>query len=308
MQRSPPFDPMPIVDAHHHLWDLEGDLTYPWLTSGEHAYLGDMSALRRTYLPPEYRRDTALHNVIATVHIEAECDRSRQVAETAWVTKMSAEHGMPQAIVAHAWIDEPNSEEILLAHKTFPLVRGIRTKPIISKGPNDSIKGEARSLQDPKWRAGLDLLRKHDLSWDLRVPWWHLEEAADVVREHPKLRVILNHTGYPMDRSPDALRVWRRGMEALADCANVACKISGLPVLGAPFTLEANKPIILDTISMFGVERCMFASNFPVDGLKGSWDYIYTTYKRSVADLDPRDQEKLFAENALKFYRIDLPV
>ena len=104
------------------------------------------------------------------------------------------------------------------------------------------------------------------------------------------------------------LYVWRRGMEALADCANVACKISGLPVLGAPFTLEANKPIILDTISMFGVERCMFASNFPVDGLKGSWDYIYTTYKRAVADLDQRDQEKLFAENALKFYRIDLPV
>ena len=308
MQRSPLFDPMPIVDAHHHLWDLEGELTYPWLTSGEHGYLGDTSALRRTYLPPEYRRDTALHNVIATVHIEAECDRSRQVAETAWVSKMAAEHGMPQAIGAHAWIDEPNSEEILLAHKAFPLVRGIRTKPIISKGPNDSVKGKARSLQDPKWRAGLDLLRKHDLSWDLRVPWWHLEEAADVVREHPELRVILNHTGYPMDRSPDALRVWRRGMEALADCANVTCKISGLPVLGAPFTLAANKPIILDTISMFGVERCMFASNFPVDGLKGSWDYIYTTYKRAVADLDQRDQEKLFAENALKFYRIDLPV
>ena len=297
---------MPIVDAHHHLWDLEGDLTYPWLTSGEHAYLGDNSALRRTYLPPEYRRDTALHNVIATVHIEAECDRSRQVAETAWVSKIASKHGMPNAIVAHAWIDEPNSEEILAEHKTYPLVRGIRTKPIISKGPNDSIKGKARSLQDPKWRAGLDLLRKFDLSWDLRVPWWHLEEAADVVREHPELRVILNHTGYPMDRSPDTLKVWRRGMEALADCANVSCKISGLPVLGEPFTLAANKPIILDTISMFGVDRCMFASNFPVDGLKGSWDYVYTTYKRAVANLDKSEQEKLFAKNALKFYRIDV--
>ena len=63
------------------LWDLEGELTYPWLTSNEHAYMGDNSALRRSYLPPEYRRDTALHNVIATVHIEAECDRRRQVEE-----------------------------------------------------------------------------------------------------------------------------------------------------------------------------------------------------------------------------------
>ena len=307
MKRPELYDPMPIVDAHHHLWDLEGELTYPWLTSGEHAYMGDNSALRRTYLPPEYHRDTALHNVIATVHIEAECDRSRQVAETSWVTKIASKYGMPNAIVAHAWIDEANSEEILSQQKSYPLVRGIRTKPIISKGPDESVRGEPRSLQDPKWRRGLDLLRKHDLSWDLRVPWWHLEEAAEVVREHPGLRVILNHTGYPMDRSPEALVVWRRGMEALAACENVACKISGLPVLGEPYTLASNRPIIRDTISMFGVERCMFASNFPVDGLKGSWDYLYSTYKLAVADFDQNDQEKLFAKNALRFYRIDVP-
>ena len=135
-------DDLPIVDAHHHLWDLAGDLTYPWHTNTEHSYMGDNSALRRTYMPPEFRRDSALHNVIATVHIEAECDRSKQVRETEWLTKVAAEFGMPNAIVAHAWIDEPNSEEILLAHKQFPLVRGIRTKPIISKGPNGSVRGQ----------------------------------------------------------------------------------------------------------------------------------------------------------------------
>jgi predicted TIM-barrel fold metal-dependent hydrolase len=306
MKRPELYDPMPVIDAHHHLWDLEGDLTYPWHSSNEHAYQGDNSALKRTYLPPEYHRDSALHNVVATVHVEAECDRSRQVAETAWVTEMADQYDMPNAIVAHAWIDEPNSEEILLQHKSFPLVRGIRTKPIISKGPDDSVRGQPRSLQDPNWIRGLDLLRKHELSWDLRVPWWHLEEAAEVVREHPDLRVVLNHTGYPMDRSPEAIAVWRRGMEALAACDNVACKISGLPVLGEPYTLTANKPIILDAIAMFGADRCMFASNFPVDGLKGSWDYLYSTYKRAVAHLDLSDRERLFAMNAMKFYRIDV--
>jgi predicted TIM-barrel fold metal-dependent hydrolase len=290
------YDDLPIVDAHHHLWDLEGSLAYPWLTSTEHAYMGDNSALRRTYLPEEYRRDTALHNVIATVHIEAECDRGRQVEETAWLTRIAAETGMPNAIVAHAWIDTPESEEILARHKAFPLVRGIRTKPIISKGPNDSVRGQPRSMQDPKWRKGL--------SWDLRVTWWHLEEAADVVREHPNLRVVLNHTGYPLDRSPEALKVWRRGMEALAACPNVHCKISGLTVLGEPWTLAANKPIIREAIRIFGVDRCMFASNFPVDGLKGSWDYLYSCFKKSVADLPLADRRKLFAENALRFYRI----
>jgi predicted TIM-barrel fold metal-dependent hydrolase len=299
------YDDLPIVDAHHHLWDLAGDLTYPWHTNTEHSYMGDNSALRRTYMPPEFRRDSALHNVIATVHIEAECDRSKQVAETAWLTKVAAEYGMPNAIVAHAWIDEPNSEEILLQHKQYPLVRGIRTKPIISKGPNDSVRGQPRSMQDPKWRKGIGLLAKHDLSWDLRVTWWHLEEAADVVREHPDLRVVLNHTGYPLDRSPEALKVWRRGMEALAALPNnVHCKISGLTVLGEPWTLQANKPIIREAISIFGADRCLFASNFPVDGLKGSWDYLYSCFKASVADMPLTDRRKMFAENALRFYGI----
>lgn len=302
------YDDLPIVDAHHHLWDLEGRITYPWLKpgSGEHSYMGDNARIQRTYMPPEFRRDSALHNVIATVHVEAECDRSKQVAETEWLTGVAQHYGMPNVIVAHAWIDEPNAEEILIAQKKFPMVVGVRTKPIISRGLNDSVKGQPRSIQDPKWRRGLDLLRKHDLSWDLRVPWWHLEEAAEVVLEHPNLRVVLNHTGYPLDRSPEALKVWRRGMEALAACPNVSTKISGLTVLGQPWTVAANKPIIRDTISIFGVDRCMFASNFPVDGLKGSWDYLYSCFKAAVADLPLADRRKLFSENALRVYRIKL--
>ena len=300
------YDDLPIVDAHHHLWDLEGELAYPWLSNAEHSFMGDNARIRRSYMPGEYRRDTALHNVIATVHVEAECDRGKQVAETRWLTGIAKQHGMPNAIVAHAWVDEPNSEEILAQHKQFPLVRGIRTKPVISKGPGDSVKGQPRSLQDRKWRRGLALLEKHDLSWDLRVPWWHLEEAAEVVGEHPGLRVILNHTGYPLDRSPEALGIWRRGMEALAARPNVACKISGLTVLGAPWTLEANKPVILDALAIFGVERCMFASNYPVDGLKGSWDHLYSSFKAAVAHLPPADRRKLFSGNAIRYYRIDL--
>ncbi len=301
------YDDLPIVDAHHHLWDLDGQIRYPWLSNTEHmSFMGDNAAIRRSYLPAEYRRDTALHNVVATVHIEAECDRAQQVAETAWVSSIAKATGMPRTIVAHAWIDEPNSEEILLQHKAFPLVRGIRTKPIISKGPDDSVRGLQRSMQDPNWRRGLGLLEKHDLSWDLRVVWWHLEEAAEVVREHPGLRVVLNHTGYALDRSPEGLVRWRRGMEALAACPNVHCKVSGLVVPGQPWTLAANKPVILDAIRIFGVERCMFASNFPVDGLKASWDHIYSSFKKAVAHMPLADRRRLFSENAIRFYRIKL--
>jgi len=298
-------DDLRIVDAHHHLWDLKGPLAYPWLTSGEHSYLGNYSAIARSYLPQEYRRDTALHNVVATVHIEAECDRGQQVEETAWLTGIAAAHGMPNAIVAHAWVDTPNAEEILAGHKRYPLVRGIRTKPVTSHDPGDSVRGQPRSMQDEKWRRGLSLLAKYDLSWDLRVPWWHLEEAAEVVREQPELRVVLNHTGYPWHRDAESLVRWRKGMEALAALPNVHCKISALCVKDLPWTLELNGPLILQTIETFGVDRCMFASNFPVDSLKGSWDYIFTQFKRAVAHLPRADREKLFADNAIRFYRID---
>ncbi len=107
------YDPLPVVDAHHHIWDLEGDLTYPWLSNNKHSYQGDNTALRRTYLPAEYRRDSALHNVVGTVFVEAEARRDLQVQETEWVTAQAAEHGFPNAIVAHAWVDEPNSKRSL---------------------------------------------------------------------------------------------------------------------------------------------------------------------------------------------------
>jgi predicted TIM-barrel fold metal-dependent hydrolase len=212
-------------------------LHYPWRESNEHIWLGGYSGIQRSYLPAEYRRDTALHNVIATVHIEAECDRSQHLAETEWLTHIAAETGMPNAIAGHAWVDTPNAEDIIAAQAANPMVRGIRTKPVIASGPNDSVRGKKRSLQDPVLRNGLGLLSKYNLSWDLRVPWYHLEEAAEVCREHPSLRI---HTGYPLDRSKEQLAVWKRGMEALASCPHVWCKISDLTVAGKPWTLQVN--------------------------------------------------------------------
>lgn len=299
-------DAMPIVDAHHHLWDLDGSLRYPWLAHPEPNWLCDYSAIRRTYLPPEYRRDTALHRVVATVHVEAECDRTQQVEETLWLAEMNRRHGMPNAIVAHAWVDEPDSADILRRHLECPLVRGVRTKPVTAPTPDGSVRGQHRSMQDPAWLRGLELLQRHGLFWDLRVPWWHLEEAAEVARALPDLAIVLNHTGYPWNRDDASLARWRRGMRALAAFPNVHCKISGLCVQGRPWTLRENGPLILEAIDIFGTGRCMFASNFPVDGLKGSWDYIITAFRQAVAHLPVQQQRSMFAENALKFYGIVL--
>ena len=147
--------------------------------------MGDNSAIRRDYLPDDYRRDAAGHNVLTTVHCEAEWERDDQLGETRWVTSMHERYGIPGAIVAHAWFDTPNAEEIIAAQAAFPLVRGIRSKPVTAASPDKMTPGAPGTMQDDKWLRGFALLDKYKLSWDLRVPFWHLEEAAAVARAFP---------------------------------------------------------------------------------------------------------------------------
>ncbi len=94
-------------------------------------------------------------------------------------------------------------------------------------------------------------------------------------------------------------------MEAVASCPHIWCKISGLTVAGKPWMLQVNGAVIREPIGMFGVDRCMFASNYPVDGVKASRDWIYTQFKYVTAGLPEDDRSKLFAENAAACYRID---
>ena len=211
---------------------------------------------------------------------------------------------MPNAIVAHAWFHTADAEEILAQQKSFPLVRGIRSKPATSGRPGESVAGTPGSMQDPKWLSGLTLLRKFDLSWDLRVPTWHLEEAAQVVRSNPDIPVVLNHTGFPWDRSDAGLALWRRGMRALAACEQVRCKLSCLCLQDGPWDYEANRRIVLEAIDIFGTDRCMFASNFPVDGLRVSFDRMFRDFKRMTAELSASERRKLFHDNAAAFYRL----
>jgi len=300
-------DDLPIIDAHHHLWDLEASpVRYPWLQDPEpHPFfLGDYSAFRHTYLPPDYRRDAGHHNVVATVHVEAECDRSQQVPETEWLVGVNRRWGMPNAIVAHAWFHTPDAEAILAQQAGFPLVRGIRSKPVTAAKPTDPFPDGAGSMHDPNWLAGYRLLHKYGLSWDLRVPCWHLEEAARVVADNPETPVVLNHTGFPWDRSPEGLAMWRRGMQAVAKLPNVMCKLSCLCLPDGPWTEAANRPIVLETIELFGTERCMFASNFPVDRVRIGYEAMFDAFKRIVAGCTDEERRRLFHDNAKRFYRI----
>ena len=296
---------LPIIDAHQHFWDLERN-PYPWLQGEPIAFrYGDYSALRRSYLPADYRRDTAGHRVTGTVHVEAEWDRADPLAETRWLATLRASAGLPTVAVAHAALDREDVAEVLAAQAAFPFVRGIRHKPTAAASLRDAARGAPGSMDDPRWRAGYALLGEHHLSFDLQTPWWHLAAAAELARDFPNTRLIINHTGLPADRSATGLADWRAALANVAAYSNVALKISGLGIRGRAWNAADNVPVIRDAIAIFGIDRCCFASNFPVDSLVGSFATIYAGFAAAVADLPAADRRKLFHDNAARLYRMD---
>ena len=303
---SAPDDDFPIVDAHQHFWDLDRNY-YPWLCDPEPIAFryGDYSALKRTYLPPDYRADAGRHRVVKTVHVEAEWDRTSPVAETRWLESVHATYGLPTVIVGHAVLDRRDVAEVLAAQARSPLMRGIRHKPQAASSPAEARRGAPASMDDRRWRGGYALLARYGLSFDLQTPWWHLDAAADLAREFPTTQIVINHTGLPADRSAEGLSAWRRAMAIAADQPNVAVKISGLGRPGLPWTVAANGPIIRDAIAIFGIDRCLFGSNFPVDSLLATFDAIVSGTRAAVADRSSEDLHKLFGDNAMRIYRLE---
>ena len=296
-----------LIDAHHHLWDLKKNY-YPFLTDRPeaHFFMGPYDAIKRDYLPEDYLRDSSSHNVLTTVHCEAEMDRANQVGETRWLTEINARHGFPGAIVAHAWFHTENAEEIIAGHAAFPLVRGIRSKPVTSLSPDQMTPGAPGTMQDERWLRGFSLLEKYGLSWDLRVPFWHLFEAAAVARQFPRVAIVLNHTGFPWDRSEAGLVAWRRAMEAVAREPNVHLKVSEFGLKDSPWEYESNRRVVLDAIAIFGIERCLFATNFPVARLRIDYDTLVRSVSRMIEHLPQADRERFFWKNAAAFYRLSL--
>jgi predicted TIM-barrel fold metal-dependent hydrolase len=296
---------IPIIDVHQHFWRLDQNY-YPWLCDPKpvHFRYGDYSSIKKNYMPADYRRDVGRNRVVKTVHEEAWWNPVDPAGETRWVTKVAEEHGLPMALVGNGPLDRDGIEEVLASHAASPLARGIRNFPKAAPSAREAKRGAPGSMDDPKWRRGYALLERHGFSADIQVPWWHMDALAELAADFPKTQIIIVHAGLPSDRGADGLAGWRRGLQQAAAHANVAIKLSGIGEPGLPWTLAANGPIIRDAIKIFGAERGMFASNFPVDSLVGSFDTIYDGFRAAVAGLSLDDQRKLFHDNAERIYRL----
>jgi len=293
----------PIADAHQHFWDI-GTNYHPWLCDEPPIPFryGDYRAIRRRYLPDDYFADVGSHSVVKTVYVEAEWDPADPIGESRYISRLRRETQFPTVTVAQAWLDRDDCAAVLEQQAGFDFVRSVRHKPRANASPDDAAPG---GMTDSKWRAGFARLSPLGLRFDLQTPWWHLADAARLARDFPDTSIILNHTGLPSDRSAAALAGWQRALATLAICPNAMIKISGLGQAGQAWTVAANRGVVLTAIEAFGVERTMFASNFPVDSLCATFDTIFSGFRTIVSDFSASEQRALFHDNAVRIYAME---
>ncbi len=283
--------PARVVDAHVHLWDPARSDWYPYLSRPPESGPGDALQMYRRFDIDSYRAETAGWEVGKFVNVAAATGR-HSIEETIELDRQADARGGPDAIVGGLPPTDSLADAVadLDRQMTAPRFRGVRPMGVHG-GPVPA--------------AGvLDALRERSLVFELMAHADQLGEAAKRLAGFDDLVVVVEHTGWPRSDSDEERRLWRTGMDALADLGeNVVCKLSGLAMPLGSVRADALAPWLEHAIEAFGVDRCMFASNFPVDAMYGTFDELYGAFNAVTAGLDDESRDKLFAANAEGVYR-----
>jgi predicted TIM-barrel fold metal-dependent hydrolase len=290
-----------IIDAHHHLWDLDA-CHYPWLMErGVVRFFGDPAPIQKNYLASDLRADTVNYELAGSVHIQVGVADGDEINESRWLDEVARNEGLPSAIVGFCDLSSSDAQQILDSQSAIERVRGIRH--IVGRSATeDAATGSDGLLQNPVWLENLASLRDRNLSFDLQLIPQQVERMVAVLERIPDLKVALCHCGSPWDQSSDGLASWRDGLSKLAALPNVYCKISGLAMFSHQWSIDEIRPIITTCIELFGTSRCMFGSNFPVDSLHKGYDEIWQAYEVLASCYSQEEQERLFAGTAAEFY------
>lgn len=320
---------LPICDPHHHLWDFRYERTSPRYLLDE--ILEDLNSG---------------HNVVSTVFIECGAmyktdgpEELRVVGETEFVNGIAAmsasgEYG-PQRVAAGiistadmmlgAAVGDVLDAHIAAGGGRF---RGIRCSATWEA--SDTIKNGRwpygpHALLDPRYREGVAELVKRDLSMEGWCYHPQMPELIDLAKACPDVTIILDHFGGPLGIGPyegrrdEIFEEWKGYLAEIAQCENVVAKLGGLNMDYNGFgwehrpkpptseeLLEATRPYFEYTIEHFGVDRCLFESNFPVDKLSCSYNVLWNSFKRLTADYSADEKAKLYHDNAARIYRLDV--
>jgi L-fuconolactonase len=283
--------PTRLVDAHVHLWDPARTDWYPYLSGRQALTMGDVSGMARRFDVPTYQAEAAGWNVEKLVNVAAATGR-HSIDETLELDRRGEADGHPDAIIGGLPPTESVGATVELLDRQMAAVRFRGVRPMGgSDGPLPA---------DEVLRA----LVERDLVFEVMAHPDQLLDTARGLAAWPELVVVVEHTGWPRSDTDDERALWRAGIDALAALGdNVVCKLSGLAMPLGSMGVDSFAPWLEHAIDAFGVDRCLFASNFPVDGLHGTFDELFTTYAAVTAALDDEARDKLFATNAERVYR-----
>jgi predicted TIM-barrel fold metal-dependent hydrolase len=284
-----------VVDAHVHHWDPARVDWYPYLASDDTFVdrgIDSIRAMRRLFDQPTYAREAGAWNVEKYVHVAAAAP-AHALEESARLAALAAATGHPDAIIGGIDRDDDLTTTVsqLDAQMAIPQFRGVR-----------SLKGlvwGAASCRDV-----LSCLQERELVFDLVVHPEEMADAAAALGRCDGLTVVVEHAGWPSAGSEESYRDWAEGMRRLAGTgARVHCKISGLPMHFHVIDAAAFRPWIEHCLEVFGEGRCLFGSNFPVDGLFGTFDGLMQAHLDALGGLDAGTLQRVFADNAEGVYR-----
>lgn len=303
--------PFVIYDAHHHLWDLEA-VHYPWLaTKGIKRFFGDPAPIQKNYLPDDLKSDFGNLPVEKTVHIQVGADDDQHLLESQMVQRLADSSGLANGIIGFCALEKIDRSSKLDEFSRLDNFRGVRQ--IVGRSPEeDKQTGTNSLLYDDAWLEGLRELEERGLTFDLQLIPDQMLRAAEVLSHVPDLAVALCHCGSPWYRDTTGIALWQNGLRELAELPNVHCKISGLSMFDHSWTVDTLRPIVETVINVFGPERCMFGSNFPVDKLHTSYSRLWYAYleildSMSITDnlLNSIQKQQLFKDNCATFYRLN---
>jgi predicted TIM-barrel fold metal-dependent hydrolase len=298
-----------FVDSHFHVWDLSSHPAplYQWLHAPRiGGPLGDYRAICRDYLVADFLAEAGACGVVKGVHVEAALDRGDPLGETVWLQAVAdspGSRGFPHAIIAHVDLTAPDLDSRLDAHRAHRNFRGVRQ--IVTWDKASNLPQAPRDLlADPGWPAGLARLGRLGLVFDLQLAPSQMVQAAAIIRRVPETQIVLDHMGCPLDRSPAGMAVWREGVRALAACPGVAVKLSGYGMWHHEWTTADLRLFVLELIDVFGVERCLFGSNFPVDSLFSTYAVLIEAFDSILSGFSDGGRRQIMAGNSERVYRI----
>lgn len=290
----------PVVDTHHHIW-LRKDVS--WLADPPIPRMfGDYFGIRRDYPVEEFMHDVMPEGITNSVHVTA--NWGRPLDETRWLQSVADKHGFPHGIVAQADLADPGIEAALKEQKQFPNVRGVRQMLYWDALPVRQSVPRPDYCNAPEFRRGFALLEKYDLSFELQVYAAQAAYAVELIKAFPNVRMILVHAGMLTDRTPEAIEQWRSALTAMAAFPNLHVKLSGLGMYSGGVTLAQARQVIRDAIQIFGVDRTIYGSNFPLEKLHVSYADFFGVYRKVLSEYTEAEQRAVLHDNAVRFYRL----